>query len=654
MMEKKKCLHYMVLGVLILLIGFMHLYRLTEVPYGLNVDEAGAAYDAFCIANYGVDRYLNSWPVYFTNYGDGQNALYTYMIATLIKLFGLTKWTIRIPMAFAAFVAGFYGCRYISLKWPGTKRYMVLLALYAVLPVFIMMQRFGLESHLMLAGGMVSLYYAARALNTGKWTDYLLAGIGFGVTLYSYALSYIVIPICLVLLLAYALYIGKISWKSAAAFVLPLGVLALPLIGVQIINFFDLPQMQIGPFTLTKLPEYRTNELSLSLFFGNLWGVIKNTLLYDDLAYNTLAKYGALYYVSIPFILAGLCKGICDTVKSCRTKQFEASVPMVAWLVGELVMGGFLTGNSVPNSTRMNGIYVCWLYFLVEGILWVYDKCSVKKAPVAQEAADAKAAPLWVSAGFTAVLSGIYLTGFVSFGSYYFTDYNLEVFPLKWLFFEEYDEVVALLEEHRDEAWTGQSTCYNWPYVYYLLANRTNPYEAGDLRADYVQHGRDFINYYPEDIGLDYNYVVFKTDSSSAELLKDITDQVYETEHYYVFVNAMEGFTETVSKDVELSLDTKKYEDGCAVFAGWCGDNVSEGAFTALELQVEGKVQGDRHHTVDCQERADVAAAKGSQRYLMSGFSFSLTREEFAGAKEITLLGVRGDGSVVEIIQYQK
>lgn len=652
-MDKKKSLHYIVLTMLVLLVGFMHLYRLTEIPYGLNVDEAGAAYDAFCIANYGVDRFLNSWPVYFTNYGDGQNALYIYMVAALVKVFGLSKWIIRIPMVFAAFVTAFYGCRYISLKWPGTKRYMVLLALYAVLPVFTMMQRFGLESHLMLAGGMVSLYYTAKALHTGKWIDYLLAGIGFGVTLYSYALSYIVIPVCLVLLLVYAVYMGKISWRSAAAFILPLGVLALPLIGVQIINFFDLPQMQIGPFTLTKLPEYRTNELSVSLFFENIWGVIKNTLFYDDLAYNTLAKYGALYYVSIPFIVAGVCKGVCDAVISCRTKRFEASVPMLAWFAGEFVMGGFLTGNSVPNSTRMNGIYVCWLYFLVEGLLLVYDKC-IKKAHTVEGEQNTKRVALWISVSFMVVVSCIYLGGFLSFSRYYFTDYNAEVYPLKWLFFEEYDEVAALLEEHKEEPWTERSTCYNWPYVYYLLAYRIDPYEAGDLRADYVCCGKDFINYYPEDIGLDYNYVVFKTDNSSAELLNSITDQVYETEHYYVFVSSLEGFSESVSQDVELSMDTRKYEEGCVVFAGWCADKATEGAFETLELLVEGQAYSERHQTVNRQERADVAAAKNSDKYRMSGFSFSLTLEEYTGASNITLLGVREDGSVVEIVKYQK
>ena len=89
---------------LFILAVFMHFYRLDSVPFGLHIDEAGMAYDAFCLANYSVDRYCNSFPVYFINYGGGgQSALYTYLVALLLK-FGLelNTWTIRLPGALLA------------------------------------------------------------------------------------------------------------------------------------------------------------------------------------------------------------------------------------------------------------------------------------------------------------------------------------------------------------------------------------------------------------------------------------------------------------------------------------------------------------------------------------------------------------------------
>lgn len=631
-MKQKKYVEYLLLAIFVFVMGFMHLYRLTMVPYGLNVDEAGAAYDALCITRYGVDRYLNSWPVYFVNFGDGQNALYIYMLAACFKLFGVSKWTIRLPMVCASFVAAFYGCKYMHLKWPKTNRYLIFLAMYAILPVFTMMHRFGLESHLMFSGGMVSLYYSAKALSSGKTRHYILAGLAFGITLYSYALSYIVVPICLVLLLAYALRIGKLSAKNVIAFVLPLGILALPLIGVQVINYFDLPSLKIGPFTLPKLYEYRSDELSRASFLGNIWSLLKSTLGYDDLAYNTLGRFGTFYYISIPFIVLGFFLAIRKTVLSWKEREFTFSAPVLFWFIGELVMGGLLTGNSKPNSTRMNGIHLCWAFFLVTGILFVFDMCKKH----------------WQKWGFSVMLGSVYLTGFLFFATYYFGAYNDDVFPLKWLFFETYDEVVEVLEEYEEASWTKRDTCYNWPYVYYLLANEVDPHELQNLHLDYVEHKQNHINYFPVPVDLDDNYVVYKTDTSSMELLQSLSYTSLQTENYQIFISPMERFDEILYEEANVVVDYKKYDAGQAVISGWCTDKASSKVFRNLELHIN-----DVQQELTPLERKDVAAVT-SEAYLMSGFSIALSLEEFAEVEEITLVGEREDGTKIEILSYAK
>ena len=74
---QKKSIHFInknfkiIVCILFVLTIFTSIFKLGEIPYGLHVDEAGMAYDAFCISNYGVDRYLNKYPVYLINYGGG-------------------------------------------------------------------------------------------------------------------------------------------------------------------------------------------------------------------------------------------------------------------------------------------------------------------------------------------------------------------------------------------------------------------------------------------------------------------------------------------------------------------------------------------------------------------------------------------------------
>ena len=133
--QKEKYIWWLFIGLAALITIFMHTYKLCDIPFGLNVDEAGAAYDALNIARYGVDRWLNSYPVYFTNYGDGQNALYIYMTAVLIKLFGVSKVVIRAGIVFAAFVGAYYIYWYCTHAFTGRHADVVALMLYAILPV---------------------------------------------------------------------------------------------------------------------------------------------------------------------------------------------------------------------------------------------------------------------------------------------------------------------------------------------------------------------------------------------------------------------------------------------------------------------------------------------------------------------------------------
>ena len=69
--------HYkIILAVFFILVFITRIYKFGEIPSFIQVDEAGAAYDAYCLAEYGVDRYLNSYPLYLINFGGGQSVLF--------------------------------------------------------------------------------------------------------------------------------------------------------------------------------------------------------------------------------------------------------------------------------------------------------------------------------------------------------------------------------------------------------------------------------------------------------------------------------------------------------------------------------------------------------------------------------------------------
>ena len=82
------------------LIGILaRLILIGQVPYGLNQDEASAGYEAWSILNYGIDRHGISYPVHLIAWGSGQNIAYSWFCMPFIALFGLSEFTVRLPMA---------------------------------------------------------------------------------------------------------------------------------------------------------------------------------------------------------------------------------------------------------------------------------------------------------------------------------------------------------------------------------------------------------------------------------------------------------------------------------------------------------------------------------------------------------------------------
>lgn len=632
-LKKYKWYALTVMAGVILII--MHFVRMTEIPYGLNVDEVSAAYDAYNIAHYGVDRHLKSYPLYFTNYGDGQNALYIYITALLFKVFGASKVTIRVSMAVFALVAGYFGYAYMANMWKNRQGKVLWLCLYGILPVFTMAQRFGLESHLMLPLSMVAIFFMAKALDTENWKYYLSAGIVLGITLYTYALTYIVIPIFLVLMLVYGFLLKKINLKRIVILGIPLMLLAIPLILVQAVNYFDLPEMMIGPFTITKLQGYRLEEVTGASPIQNIKDILFHTFLYDDLPYNTFPTYGTMFYVSIPFVCLGCGRAVADVIRSVREKKFSYSAPMLFWYIAEWMMGLLLTGNSTPNTTRMNGIFMPMLYFLVLGLYQVYDWIRLDKGKQI----------------YAGVMGLMYAVLFLSFSTFYFTDYNEKAFPLKWLFHEDYEDVGDFLVENADATWIHRGVCYPWNYAYYLWEFKVNPYEFNMPENGVKYFGKDVVNSYPAEIQIEKNYVVYESDKASLEQLTNMGYMELRVSDKFSFlVSPLDAYVQEVNSDnVQISLDKICIEENQLHFLGWCVDGQKLAAYSQIYVRV-----ADAEYPALQSQRADVATHLQSDACLNSGFSVNLPLATLATAQTIEFVGVGEDGAEETMMSFYR
>ncbi len=461
--------------VLLLLFIPIHLYALGELPFGMYVDEVGMAYDAWCLANYGVDRYLKPFPVYLTNYGGGQSAMYAWLAAGLIALTGSTSTAVlRLPGAAFGLMTMTFGALVVheimGKKHP--KAWFVFGLFYLICPYFTMAARFGLDCNLMLGMSTAFLYAVLRAAKLGRMRDYALAGLSGALTLYTYAVSYIPVALFLLFSLVWLVRMRRFRWRNIAAAAVPFAVVAGPLIAMQVINLFDLNEVTLfGMFTLTKLPHYRTDELGFGNLLGGLIGAIRSALTHDVYAPNAPFQFWTMYPLSVPFAVIGAVTLLVRGVRSFRRREADPAFFALMWGVAMLCVGAlFQKGWPAPNVNQMNGILFVTAASAVLGIFTALDwlRGNVRRAA-------------------SAVVALAYAASAVLFFNWYFIERD-ESFQ----FSEIPAELLDVLEQTPE--FDGRTVHIALIYPYYCFAEQISPYEL-DLAAQASEGEITYVTY---------------------------------------------------------------------------------------------------------------------------------------------------------------
>ncbi len=588
MKHKKEAFLY---AAAFLLILFMHLFLLDRLPRGLNVDELGSAYDAYSLGHFGVDRWLKSWPIYFKNYGDGQNALYTYLLVPILLLFGNSVYAIRSVIVLSALFMAVFGAGTVALLFDNKQYKISFLFLYATMPVFTIMLRFGLESHLMMGLSAICIYYLVKSAKTGKHSAFVLLGISAGLVLYTYAIAYVVIAFFLLLSLVYLIAKKRLSFSRFLCTFVPFVLLAWPLAAVQLINMFDLPELVIGPFTFTKLLGYRSQELMLTGFLTKILSGLKSTLLFDDLPYNSIPRFGNFYYISIPFILLGIGLSFYKTGKSLKRNESISlyAFPLFYWLSYTLFSGFMSATPGYINLTRMNGVLASLILFLFEGLLFALH--LIKSAKIRN---------------ITGCVAGCcYFVLFLFFGRFYFTDFDSYAYPYKWLFYEPYDEELFDFLEDPKNGYTENSVFLPWNYMYYVWASKADPHALNMIQASEEDRDIHQIGRYKMLGGIQYNseYIEYKygyTEENRA-YFEDVLHFIpMETDHFVLFLDPFHDcplFQKNLvlgsAKEGNITLEKAYLDDagnGQASLYGWIHLPASVNDIATVSLTMDGSV----------------------------------------------------------------
>lgn len=345
--------HYkIILAIFLVLVFITRIYKFGETPSFIQVDEAGAAYDAYCLAEYGIDRYQNSYPLYLINFGGGQSALYAYATIPFIKLFGANIVAYRLP-ELLFFLMGILVCYILVNKVKDKKTALLYTFLVIISPWNIEASRQGLDCNLLAPMFMLDLLLL---INAKKNYQYIIAGISIGITLYTYCLSWLLIPAFLVVYIIYMLIIKKINFKQIILIGIPIAIFAIPLIYLLLLNKGYASRTNFGIFTIPKLFFFRQGEISISNIFK--YGEYSLKTIFCD-------QYG-MYIVQIPLFIIGFIVGIKEFIKSIKTKEFNFT-GLITIVFAVLLICNILV--TVGTLNRANILYLPMLYIITIGII---------------------------------------------------------------------------------------------------------------------------------------------------------------------------------------------------------------------------------------------------------------------------------------------
>lgn len=390
------------LAIVIFLFGsLVRLLGLSSYPAGLNQDEAFSGYEAYCLATTGADSFGYKNPVYLTAWGSGMNALNSYLIAPLVKIFGNHTLCIRLPQA----MIGCFSLLAIYLlfkKLMDEKSGLAAMFILAVMPWHIMKSRWGLESNFAPEFLLFGLCFFVYGMEKPKY--YIWSAIMYGLSLYSYATIWPVVPVILLVQIIYAAYYKKIRLDKYS--IISAGIVAifaLPLVLFLLVNKDILPEIKTPILSIPKLLYMRESEISFDGFFHKLQNLTSIILKQNDgLPWNATEPFGLFYKFSLLFAGIGLIYMLFIIIKNFRKKECSGTI----FLLINLLVAIFLGCLIEVNINRINSICIPIISCIIFGIL-------------------ACGKVIWKYSIY--ILLGIYFITFIQFGHYYVTGYNDEI-----------------------------------------------------------------------------------------------------------------------------------------------------------------------------------------------------------------------------------
>ena len=496
--------HWFLPAVILSAGALVRLVCLGSMPGGFHQDEAFVALNAYDIYREGRDSAGLFMPVYMSSWGDGQSAMYSWLLAALMSLTG-GRWNIylcRLPQALVA-IFTIWAVYLLMRRMFNRTAGLWAMFLLAICPWHVMMSRWGLDANLAPGFLIFGLLFFIKGLDNQRF--FLLSAAFYGMSLYCYAVIWPIVPILLVLQGFYGFCHKKIRWNKCT--LLSAGILfllALPLILFVLINKNILPEFSLPFMTIPKTANFRSREMSFHLqdMIRNFKTAARLFLRQDTgSVYDVLMPWGLFYDIGRIMIVFGAILLFVKTAVSIKMKRFSYEFFISANVLCGVINCLYVTARLHQVNSLFIPLVLCEAY----GIWQIIDWISRRKKRIGKMITTAAAI--------------FYSICFLLFQRDYYTDYK----ELTDAYFAAgvKESVTYALKTGKELGITTISAekAAQWPRL--LLFSGTLPseylahveYEQFPTPSGFQKDGTHIltrINY--DDLNMDTIYIIYYTD----------------------------------------------------------------------------------------------------------------------------------------------
>jgi len=390
-MLKRKYAHWVLLLLVAAVAAFIRLYRLHQIPPGVNRDEASIGYTAYSLLKTGKDEYGRPYPLSFESFGDWKLPFYIYETIPFIKLFGLTELSVRLPSAMAGIITVVMTFFLVRQLFSGiiVSEVLPLLSAFflAISPWSVHLSRVGSESNTAVLMVTIAVFLWLKALR-GKSIYFIFSFPLLSLTFFTYAGNHIFSS----LLFFGLIVLSRKSIRSDKYALIGIGIFAFFLIIIFSQTLFSADKIKISGISIfgdpaiihsaIELPRVQhSNPSSLYVrlvhnritfagetIFRNYIKAFSPEFLFirggTNHAHN-IENFGNLYLAEVPFFYLGI------VVLLLNSKKFPFN--LLLWWLAIAPVAASITKDA-PHTTRMFAIYPLPPVLCALGLLWIKDQ----------------------------------------------------------------------------------------------------------------------------------------------------------------------------------------------------------------------------------------------------------------------------------------